>query len=147
MSSSWTRRVMGVAIAFATFLVCLPAFAQTGGLTGKCTGQDGKPLVGYVIRVERTDIHWSNKTKTNKKGEYVYIGLQSGQYTVTIVGPDGKDLYSESHTVGIGDPTEVNEVERMEWVPMASVPGLIAAGQIWNSGTLIALMRLLAMDG
>ena len=32
----------------------------------------------------------------------------------------------------------------MEWVPLASVPGLIAAGEIWNSGTLVALLRLLA---
>jgi tetratricopeptide (TPR) repeat protein len=101
--------MIAVAVFIATFLTCLPAFAQiTGGLTGKCTGEGGKPLAGYVIRIDRKDVHWSNKTKTNKKGEYVYIGLQSGQYTVTIVGPDGKDLYSENHTVGIGDPTEVN---------------------------------------
>jgi hypothetical protein len=44
----------------------------------------------------------------------------------------------------IGEPTETTEVERMEWVPLASVPGLIAAGEIWNSGTLVALLRLLA---
>ena len=31
----------------------------------------------------------------------------------------------------------------MEWVPLASVPGLIDAGEIWNSGSLVALMRLL----
>ena len=43
----------------------------------------------------------------------------------------------------IGEPTETTEVERMEWVPLASVPGLIAAGKIWNSGTLVALLRLL----
>jgi 8-oxo-dGTP pyrophosphatase MutT (NUDIX family) len=46
----------------------------------------------------------------------------------------------------IGEPTEVNEVERMEWVPLAAVPGLIAAGEIWNSGTLVALMGLLTLD-
>ena len=43
----------------------------------------------------------------------------------------------------VGEPTETTEVERMEWVPLASVPGLIAAGEIWNSGTLVALLRLL----
>ena len=43
----------------------------------------------------------------------------------------------------IGEPTETTEVERMEWVPLASVPGLIGAGEIWNSGTLVALLRLL----
>jgi|GEM_PF-2965173 len=43
----------------------------------------------------------------------------------------------------IGEPTEGNEIERMEWVPLASVPGLIDAGEIWNSGSLVALMRLM----
>jgi len=46
----------------------------------------------------------------------------------------------------IGEPTEANEIERMEWVPLTSVSGLISAGKIWNSGTLVALMRLLTMD-
>lgn len=43
----------------------------------------------------------------------------------------------------VGEPTEVNEVSRMEWVPLQSVPGLIAAGEIWNAGSLVALMRFL----
>jgi len=47
----------------------------------------------------------------------------------------------------LGEPTETTEVERMEWVPLASVPGLIAAGEIWNSGTLVALLRLLMPQG
>ena len=47
----------------------------------------------------------------------------------------------------IGEPTEVNEVERAEWVPLSQVPELIAAGTIWNSGTLVALMRLLTLNG
>jgi 8-oxo-dGTP pyrophosphatase MutT (NUDIX family) len=48
--------------------------------------------------------------------------------------------------VMIGGPAEVNEADRMEWVPLAAVPGLIAAGEIWNAGTLVALMRLLMND-
>jgi 8-oxo-dGTP pyrophosphatase MutT (NUDIX family) len=43
----------------------------------------------------------------------------------------------------IGEPTEINEVERMEWVPLSSVSQLIDTGEIWNSGTLVALLRLL----
>ena len=46
----------------------------------------------------------------------------------------------------IAEPTEGNEIERMEWVPLASVPGLIASGEIWNAGSLVALMRLLMAD-
>ena len=108
MSSSWTRRVMGVAIVFATFLTCIPAFAQTGGLTGKCIGQGGAPLAGYTITIERTDIRWNSKVKTNKKGEYTYIGLALGVYKLTLLGPDGKAMYFIEKKVGMGDPTEAN---------------------------------------
>jgi tetratricopeptide (TPR) repeat protein len=108
MASFWTRRLMGVAIVFATFCSCIPVFAQTGGLAGKCTGQGGTPLAGYTLLVERTEMKWSSKVKTNKKGEYTYIGLAPGQYKVTLLGPDGKAMYFQGKQVGIGDPTELN---------------------------------------
>jgi 8-oxo-dGDP phosphatase len=44
----------------------------------------------------------------------------------------------------IGEPTEVSESDRIEWVPLKSVPELIASGKIWNSGVLIGLLGLLA---
>ena len=43
----------------------------------------------------------------------------------------------------IGEPTEVNEATRMEWLPLASLPGLIGAGEIWDAGSLLAVPRLL----
>jgi tetratricopeptide (TPR) repeat protein len=99
---------MGVAIVFATFLTCIPAFAQTGGVTGKCTGQGGTPLAGYTLQIDRVEIKWSSHVKTNKKGEYTYIGLAPGMYKVTLLGPDGKSMYFITKKVGLGDPTEVN---------------------------------------
>ncbi len=47
----------------------------------------------------------------------------------------------------IGEPTDTSEVARIEWVPLKSVPEMIAAGEIWNAGSLVALMRLLMRDG
>jgi tetratricopeptide (TPR) repeat protein len=108
MVSSWKKKVIGVAIVFATFSICLPAFAQTGGLTGKCTGQGGAVLAGYTLLIDRVDIKWSSKVKTNKKGEYTYIGLTPGQYKITLLGPDGKPMFYVTKQVGFGDPTEVN---------------------------------------
>jgi hypothetical protein len=35
----------------------------------------------------------------------------------------------------------------VESVPLTSVPRLIRAGQIWNSGRLVALLRLLMPQG
>jgi len=108
MSSLRTRRVMAVAVICAAFLTCAPVFAQTGGLTGKCTGQDGAPLAGYTILVERQEIKWSSKAKTNKKGEYTYIGLAPGTYKVSLLDPSGKSIYNITNHVGIGDPTQVD---------------------------------------
>ena len=53
MYSSLRRRLIGVAVAFAALAFTVSGFAQTGGVTGKCTGEDGKPLVGYTIQLER----------------------------------------------------------------------------------------------
>jgi 8-oxo-dGTP pyrophosphatase MutT (NUDIX family) len=47
----------------------------------------------------------------------------------------------------IGEPAGVSEITRAEWVPMASVPGLIASADIWDAGSLVALLRLLVMRG
>lgn len=46
-----------------------------------------------------------------------------------------------------GEPTERNEMERMEWVPLADVPSLIRSGKVANSGTLVALLHVLALSG
>ncbi len=108
MASSWTRRLMGVAIVFATFLTCSSAFAQTGGATGKCIGDGGAPLAGYTIQIERTDIKWSSHVKTNKKGEFIYIGLLTGPYKFTLQSPDGKTIFYIMKSVTSGDPIEVN---------------------------------------
>jgi 8-oxo-dGTP pyrophosphatase MutT (NUDIX family) len=47
----------------------------------------------------------------------------------------------------VGEPTEKTEMQRMEWVPLAQVPNLIAQGQVSNSGTLVALLHVLAISG
>lgn len=105
-SSIWRR--LSLAVALAALAATVPVFAQTGGLTGKCTDEKGEVMAGYTIQVERTDIKWSNKTKTNKKGEYTYIGLAPGNYKVTLEDPNGRTIFYIGHHVTIGDPTEVN---------------------------------------
>ena len=46
----------------------------------------------------------------------------------------------------VSEPAEVDEAARVEWVPLASVPRMIAAGEIWNAGSLVALLRFLMKD-
>jgi 8-oxo-dGTP pyrophosphatase MutT (NUDIX family) len=45
--------------------------------------------------------------------------------------------------VRVGDPTDLAEAARVEWVPLDSVPDLIDAGEIWAAGSLVPLSRLL----
>jgi 8-oxo-dGTP pyrophosphatase MutT (NUDIX family) len=47
----------------------------------------------------------------------------------------------------VGEPTEKTEMQRMEWVPLMQLPSLIAQGQVSNSGTLVALLHVLAISG
>ena len=108
MASSLTRKLIGLAVVLAALAFTAPTFAQTGGATGKCTGEDGKPLVGYTILVERQEMKWSQRTKTNKRGEYTYIGLAPGQYKITLLDPNGKQVYYMTRHIGIGDPTQID---------------------------------------
>ncbi len=69
-----------VSILFST--VCL---AQSAAIQGDAKGEDGKPLVGAVVKIERTDIKQAFNTKTDKKGHYFYGGLGiNGTYNVTL---------------------------------------------------------------
>jgi 8-oxo-dGTP pyrophosphatase MutT (NUDIX family) len=44
----------------------------------------------------------------------------------------------------VGEPTERNEGQHSAWMPLGEIPELIAAGKIQNSGTLVAVLHLLA---
>jgi len=47
----------------------------------------------------------------------------------------------------VGEPSEKTEMARMELVPLAEVPRLIRDGQVLNSGSLVALLHVLALSG
>lgn len=82
--------------------------AQTSSLAGKVIGEDGQPLRGALIRIERKDIRGNYKVKTNKKGEYFHAGLPLGTYKVTLeVEGKPRDAVDNVRT-HLGDPTEIN---------------------------------------
>lgn len=107
--SLWRWRVgMGWVVAMTLFLSVVPAFAQTGGLAGVAKGEKGELLVGYPIIIERQDVKGTYKTKTNKKGEYIYIGLPIGPYKVSLQDPNGRELFFMQNRVSLGDPTTLD---------------------------------------
>ena len=56
---------------------------------------------------------------------------------VVFVGRDAEQIGQAIADEGIG---------RAEWVPLASVPGLISAGHVWNSASVVGLLQFLAQE-
>jgi len=82
--------------------------AQITAIEGEVKGEDGKTLVGAVIKIDRTDITAHYKTKTDKKGHYFYNGLPLGNYNVSVE-VDGKDVDRKTGVRSkLGDPTNVS---------------------------------------
>jgi tetratricopeptide (TPR) repeat protein len=76
-----------VFVLSALLLMCTGiASAQLSRIQGKVIGEDGKPMQGAVIKIDRTDMKGNYQLKTNKKGEYLHAGIPfGGTYDVSVV--------------------------------------------------------------
>jgi tetratricopeptide (TPR) repeat protein len=94
--------------ALGVLFCALAGFAQTSSMEGDVKGQDGAPLKGALIKIDREDIKGNYKVKTDKKGHYFYGGLPLGQYKITLE-VDGKDIdYVDKVHTRLGDPSVNN---------------------------------------
>jgi tetratricopeptide (TPR) repeat protein len=85
MTGAIIRRSVAIA-ALAVGLVCvaLPASAQTGQVKGKVVDAQGNPVDGAKIQIQSVDKGGKPlETKSNKKGEYLQVGLPPGPYKIT----------------------------------------------------------------
>ena len=88
-----------VAFAFALVAYSVPAAAQSGTIKGKVTGPDGKPLEGAVVVIEHVATARKNTSKTDRRGEYVQVGLTPGDYKVTVT--HGTLTQSQDARIGV----------------------------------------------
>jgi tetratricopeptide (TPR) repeat protein len=90
-------------------LAACAAWAQTGAIQGKVMGEDGAPLKGAVVKFQRIGIKGNYQVKTDKKGQYIYVGLPLGKYRISVE-VDGKerDFVDNAQNHFGGDPVEVN---------------------------------------
>src|SRR5262245_12437091 len=70
-----------VALGFMCALAT-PALAQSV-VRGKVTDAQGKPVPDATVEFASTDSNRKTSTKTDKNGEFLQVGLQSGGYKVT----------------------------------------------------------------
>jgi tetratricopeptide (TPR) repeat protein len=132
MSISTRKVFLPTAISLALLLtLALPAAAQSRSVKGKVTDEKGQPVAEAQITIQGTDIVRTLNTKTNKKGEYMYIlGLQLGTYRVVVrkagyqpqykenIRPGTQEEYVVDFTLVPGPdsklPFEMTEAERKE---------------------------------
>lgn len=94
-------RMSIVCVAFAVFT--LPALAQYGNVKGTCKDGQGTPISGAQIVFDNQDNGRQYKLKTSKQGEFFSLGIEPGQYTVTL-SKDGQVLDTQKNVhVDVGD--------------------------------------------
>ncbi|MDO8678378.1 MAG: tetratricopeptide repeat protein [Acidobacteriota bacterium] len=83
MTHTSVTRVTTLLLAF--LLALAPAaFAQSTMIKGKVVDKDGKPMVGVAIAIEfQGGVNRKLQTKTDKRGEYIQLLTESGQYKIT----------------------------------------------------------------
>lgn len=85
MIRQFRGRLLGqIALAsVAVLMFALPSAAQ-GMIQGTVVDPQGQPVEGAKITIEQTDgVTRKFETKSDKKGSFIQIGLQSAGYKVT----------------------------------------------------------------
>lgn len=89
------KRNLGYAVLMAILcaIFAVPAVSQTATVKGVCKDVDGNPIADAQVVWHNEDNGRTFTVKTNNKGEYLRMGLDSGKYTITL-SKDGKELDS-----------------------------------------------------
>jgi len=97
--------------------------AQTGGVRGKVVDAEGKGIPEATVVID--DLGGTNsrfELRTNKKGEYIQLGLSPGPYRITVTkeGYEGRNVQAR---IGIGMATDIDKIELRAAKPAAEEPG------------------------
>jgi len=99
-------------MAFAALLISASmAVAQTGGVRGKILDEGGKPIEGVAVKMEfQGGMNLTFDTKTNKKGEFMQIGLRPGNWKFTYL-KDGFQPFAAPMRISLGEATVLPDVK------------------------------------
>ncbi len=101
-----TNLIRGVlALAVLLTISAAPALAQSI-VKGKVLDAQNKPVEGATVTFEATEANRKAQTKSDKKGEFLQVGLASGQWKVTAT-KDGIGSQMLPATVSQGRPSEL----------------------------------------
>ncbi|HEX8459692.1 MAG TPA: tetratricopeptide repeat protein [Pyrinomonadaceae bacterium] len=127
--------------AFAVTASAQVTVTATGKVTLKQADGTEAPVAGALVELHRTDIKQSLKTKTDKKGEYVYAGIDPvGVFTIIVSAPGATSTYMSNVRIsqrgennftlvpGDGKPLTLADVKAANSGAGASKGGTTTAG-------------------
>ena len=102
--------LVACAAGFALSLASPAAAQSTGMVKGVVKDAQGQPVEGAKVSIDMTEgVSRHFETKSNKKGEFIQIGLQSGPYKITAE-KDKLTSNTAEVRVAISRPAEANLV-------------------------------------
>ena len=121
------RFLVAAGLVLGLGLLAAPAQAQTGTARGKVFDAQGQPVADAKILIEfQGGITRKFEVKTNKKGEYMQVGMQPGPYRFT-ASKEGYQTSVADVRVALGDATEVPPFKLVSAAQAAQQPGSAAA--------------------
>lgn len=108
---SGRRILMALGVLLAAVVLAAPASAQsTGMVRGKVVDGEGKPVEAAKVLIEfQEGVTRKHETKSNRRGEFMQIGLAPGRYKITAE-KEGVGAQSYEIRVSLGRTAEVNFV-------------------------------------
>jgi tetratricopeptide (TPR) repeat protein len=101
------RALVAVLFLLVGLVAAAPADAQTGSARGRVFDDKGQPVVDAKVLIEfQGGITRKFETKTNKKGEFMQVGMQPGPYRFTVTKDGFAPAVSEVR-IALGDATEL----------------------------------------
>ena len=94
---------------FALLLAAGDARAQTGAGRGRVVDENGAPIVDATVTIEFQGLKRKFEVKSNKKGEYMQIGLPVGVYRFTAAKEGLQGAYVEEK-ITLGEATQVPDL-------------------------------------
>ncbi len=134
-------------LALATLLVSASlASAQSGGVRGKIFDDKGAPLDAVAVVMEfQGGVTLKFESKTNKKGEFMQIGMRPGNWKFTYT-REGFQVFASPYRVALGDATALPDVKLV--LAKAAAATLSGAEDIQKSfGAAVALLQAADYDG
>jgi len=104
MRTTLIRAALTVAVVLA--MCVAPALAQSV-VKGKVVDAQGTPVEGAIITFESQSSNAKRDTKTDKKGEFLQVGLASGAWKVTAT-KEGVGTSSQTGNISQGRPVDLN---------------------------------------